>query len=561
MPQYRNKQFISDMHKPKVGEYTNAPFSYPRRVVRYTEVDPKTGVASLNTKKLDRGYMRSLVTQKLVSTNLPVTQPALKQRFNFQFNPQDIEQNVQMRQDIYLTVLQPPEQFAQPMSAVATFNFDILLDRTKEVGEGAFINNAFSSTPNFTETDLAGRSNPQTDVYQIGVLSDIQVLYSIIGQGFSNEFIESQLAMIKQQARMAANDNPDEVADLAGIESITSDNFMGSENIGNSAFLIPMPVRVVFSELFMVDGFVTSTRTVYTKFNTNMVPIQATVGVSMNALYIGFAKEKTFLTTQLQNQLENQLNDISTALEQDREVLQAARSSAKQFVFTLDDSDSWEAGLGKEGFVPLYHYVRKNTISTERVREAKAGFKDAKAQKDNDKILKLYENGRVFTFSYSWRVLIWGPYTNATEANAAALAGRDRNKQPLKPVVGAYGATESASDKQSWDKIRSKSYRSKGNDKHDTRITNNQAEGALDDSEDLTGKYFVVRVSVETSVGGATFKFDDWQVRGPNDSLYVEKRIDWPVVLPGGTNITNEQLIADRPKPVTPRPGQGSTPQ
>jgi hypothetical protein len=490
-------------------------------------------------------------------------------RFNFQFNPQDIEQSVQMRQDIYLSILQDPSQFAQPMSAVTTFNFDILLDRTMEVGEGGVYTDPLSSgDPNFRLPDLDNLDqsiNPKWDVYQIGVLSDIQVLYSIIGQGFSKDLINSQLDQIKQQALVDANNNPDQAASLTEIEAITSDQFMGKENIGNSAFLIPMPVRVVFSELFMVDGFVTSTRTVYTKFNTNMVPIQATIGISMNALYVGFAKEKTFLTTQLQNQLENQINDINTSLEQNREVLRAAGADAKQFVFALDNSDSWEKGLGKEGLVAIKHYTHKNTDAprgperkSEYIREAKAGFKDAKAKGKNDKVLKLFENGQTFTFSYQWTLQIWGPYTNATEAAAAALAGARNNTEPLKPRVGAYTATESASDKDTWDTIRSKSYRSKdpNKGKESIQITTNQAgDKALNPDTDLTGKYFVVKVSVTTSAGGGTYKFDEWKYLGADDKLYIEKKIEWPVVLPGGVQYSREDQLADRPKQDSARRG------
>lgn len=571
MPQYRNRQFNSDnpMHGVGKSEIVNAPFKYPRRVVRSTEIDPRTNTPVLNTRSLDRGYMRSLVTQRLANLNQTAVVPTTKMRFNFQFNPQDIEQSVQMRQDIYLSILQDPSQFAQPMSAVTTFNFDILLDRTMEVGEGGAYTDALSSAdPNFRLPDLDNLEqsiNPKWDVYQLGVLSDIQVMYSIIGQGFSKDLINSQLEQIKQQAIIDANNNPDEAASLTEIEAITSDQFMGKENIGNSAFLIPMPVRVVFSELFMVDGFVTSTRTVYTKFNTNMVPIQATIGVSMNALYVGFAKEKTFLTTQLQNQLENQLNDINTSLEQNREVLRAAGADAKQFVFALDNSDSWEKGLGKEGLVAIKHYTHKNTDlprgverKSEYIREAKAGFKDAKAKGKNDKVLKLFESGQTFTFSYQWTLQIWGPYTNATEAAAAALAGARNNTEPLKPRVGAYTATETASDKDTWDTIRSKSYRSKdpNKGKESIQITTNQAgDKALNPDTDLTGKYFVVKVSVTTSAGGGTYKFDEWKYLGADDKLYIEKKIEWPVVLPGGVQYSREDQLADRPKQDSGRRG------
>lgn len=74
-------------------------------------------------------------------------------------------------------------------------------------------------------------------------------------------------------------------------------------NYGNSAFLVSLPVRIVFSSLFMVEGFITSTQVTFNKFNANMVPTQCMVGVTMQAMYIGFAREKTYLTTQLETAL------------------------------------------------------------------------------------------------------------------------------------------------------------------------------------------------------------------------------------------------------------------
>ena len=72
-----------------------------------------------------------------------------------------------------------------------------------------------------------------------------------------------------------------------------------TSNFGNSAFLVSLPVRIVFSSLFMVEGFITSTQVTFNKFNPHMVPTQCVVGVTMQALYIGFARKDTYLTLQL----------------------------------------------------------------------------------------------------------------------------------------------------------------------------------------------------------------------------------------------------------------------
>lgn len=71
-------------------------------------------------------------------------------------------------------------------------------------------------------------------------------------------------------------------------------NLLGAES--NRAFLIPNPVRVVFSSLYMVDGYITGVNLLFTKFSRNLIPVTATLAIQMEARYIGFAREKTFLT-------------------------------------------------------------------------------------------------------------------------------------------------------------------------------------------------------------------------------------------------------------------------
>jgi len=75
-------------------------------------------------------------------------------------------------------------------------------------------------------------------------------------------------------------------------------------NESNRAFLIPNPVRVVFSSLYMVDGYVTGVNLLFTKFSRNMIPVTATLAIQMEARYIGFAREKTFLTEVLEKARE-----------------------------------------------------------------------------------------------------------------------------------------------------------------------------------------------------------------------------------------------------------------
>lgn len=77
---------------------------------------------------------------------------------------------------------------------------------------------------------------------------------------------------------------------------------LGQES--NRAFLIPNPVRVIFSSLYMVDGYITAVNLLFTKFSRNMIPVTATLSMQMEARYIGFAREKTFLTDVLEQAQE-----------------------------------------------------------------------------------------------------------------------------------------------------------------------------------------------------------------------------------------------------------------
>lgn len=100
-------------------------------------------------------------------------------------------------------------------------------------------------------------------------------------------------------------------------------------NFGNSAFLVSTPIRIVFSSLFMVEGYVTSTIVTFNKFNANMVPTQCSVGISMQALYIGFAKKDTFLTLTLK-ELQEEYDNAGNTDERTTKDLQKAVALGKK---------------------------------------------------------------------------------------------------------------------------------------------------------------------------------------------------------------------------------------
>jgi hypothetical protein len=337
---------VGDVKKDVV----NKPFAFNPSLVRTGSVRTDSSFETTNnTTKLTRGFIRNLITDQGQG------RPAFpNMRCRFQFNPQDIEHLIEARKDMYLPILQDPKQLTQPMAGNASFAFDLIFDRTTEVNS--------STSLSFKENgaDVPNQENPQT----VGVFHDLRVLYSIIGQGLSQELMSAQLAKTKADLQYYAsknyselniqidastgvttfmptstkNEDGDYVVDpnsnnLANFlnESSTDpsnsiSSFMSNVNIGNSAFLIPQPCRVIFSPMFMVDGFVMNTRVLFTKFSAKMIPIQCKVTLQMQAVYIGFAKNKTFISQQLADTREQ---NTQGQLNANAEILAASKVLAK----------------------------------------------------------------------------------------------------------------------------------------------------------------------------------------------------------------------------------------
>lgn len=331
----------------------NKDFAFNPNLVRTNSV--KSGSAfdnsSKHTTKLTRGFIRNLITdQGEGRTKFP------NMRCRFQFNPQDIEHIIEARRDMYLPILQDPKQLTQPMAGNASFAFELIFDRTTEV------NSQSSRTASENGAAVPDQTSPAT----VGVFHDLRVLYSIIGQGLSSELIKAQEEKTKADIAYYASKNYSELniqvssvdgtsvyngvgttdedgetvidansAELAeflsNMNNPDSDagkslSFMSNINVGNSAFLIPQPCRVIFSPMFMVDGFVMNTRVLFTKFSAKMIPIQCKVFVQMQAVYIGFAKNKTFISQQLADTASANTAGQRTA---DSEALEISKILAK----------------------------------------------------------------------------------------------------------------------------------------------------------------------------------------------------------------------------------------
>lgn len=162
-------------------------------------------------------------------------------------------------------------------------------------------------------------------------------------------------------------------------------------NFGNSAFLVSLPVRIVFSSLFMVEGYITSTTVTFNKFNANMVPTQCSVGITMQALYIGFARKDTFLTLTLAEGLKasQEALEASGGRDSNPEIAAAESLGKKLFERTVTygkSSSNWslnpESNTSRANIGPNQIYERadyKQTIAF-RVKATKE-LKAALAQK------------------------------------------------------------------------------------------------------------------------------------------------------------------------------------
>lgn len=273
--------------------YDNPKFLWPSKY--YMDI---TG----ETHTVQRGYMRSLITDPQVTAG---TGYSKNRRLFFQFNPQVLVRSVQQSVGTMNPLLQSPEQLVQPIPGTATFGFELFFNREHEVNAGY----EAPDTEWFKLPDGLGLATTA----RVGVLADILVLDTIIGQGLSEDMVGLVSAYTKgiinnantanetERQRLRDAGAPDEEATKYMDIPVPGDDFTKTLNlnIGNSAFLNPLPYRIIFSSLFMVEGLATSVDVQFQKFSKNMIPTQCKVTINMYALYIGFARSKTFLRENL----------------------------------------------------------------------------------------------------------------------------------------------------------------------------------------------------------------------------------------------------------------------
>lgn len=392
----------------------NHDFVYPARSVRTINRD-----GSISSTPLKRGYIRSLLTEGSVA-----------RKCQFQFNPASINQSVAQNSTIINFLQMDPYQYAQPMPGNVTFQFSLFFDRTMEVNNPE--RGAIANTVNAWENNSPS---------EIGVLHDLSSLFSIIGVGVS-EYMDRLMQNAQEQsgderATQFLNriidvsiDNRTEDAASSGNADLERSTYRNSLselvniNKGNSAFLLPLPVRLVFSSLYIVEGLVDDIDILFTKFSTQMVPLQCSVNITLEAKYIGFAKEKTFFTHVLDD-LKNNPNvgagqygirsDIEGA---HLEAVKADLRRAEISVITNSSkafSSSWSGAtltslisFNGSSELPAFSDPESSSpeiVETTKSKQVKLYFPDAAI--GSDRISGLFDSGVPTQIEFNAKVSAW----------------------------------------------------------------------------------------------------------------------------------------------------------
>lgn len=491
------------------GGKTNPPFIFPDKSIRFLDAQAELqkkfnagrDTLSRGDYKIHRGYIRNLEQPQF--GNVPIS------RCNFQFNPQEIRQSVAMREDIYLPLLQTPDQLAQPVGAAVNFTFDLMFDRSHELSKGGKAGNITADQAERGRNPESGADiydiDPEKDPYDIGVLADLRILYSVIGQGFSKEMLEFQKKSFLKNAEFIndkknedTTNNPSSTdgADTStgsSTASTTDSSSLGQiddvalsdileANYGNWGLLMPNPIRVMFSSLFMLDGFITGTNVDFLKFSTKMVPLMCRVTMSMSAMYIGFARQDTFLTRTFKSAaLVIQQKQAADEAEK-AEILKALGNTGGQFAFGSawdinDNYKQWDNVIhNRSNALPVWALV----VNDEAARNPQNGLNErafylgfpkvtpieggydrketdgtvTRVGNDKDDILKLYENGSSFTIGYDWSVTLYGGINSSSALTLQQATDKIKNKTYASDSnlrkVGSYSGSESASSKDEW---------------------------------------------------------------------------------------------------------------
>ena len=165
-------------------------------------------------------------------------------------------------------------------------------------------------------------------------MHDLSIFDKIIGQGISEELVNTLLRFTEKSAEL----NPDEEDETATTFDAETYGQNLNKNIGNSAFLNPLPVRIVFGDLFMVEGFVTGSAVAFQKFNRQMIPTICQINCNLSALYFGFAKKSAFVTDNLEAWYESELAKDEQEEKDTKNAEQVVANMLQKFQYVINSS-------------------------------------------------------------------------------------------------------------------------------------------------------------------------------------------------------------------------------
>lgn len=409
---YRDNQYFN---LSSAGEDLDAPFDnnefvYPPNVARHHArvSDAPNGSPFFNeasrwspvTTPLKRGYIRGLMAGNTIDstgneTSVPIRKCA------FQFNPATLNQSVQQNTAILNFLQQDAAQYAQPIPGNVSFQFDLFFDRSAELN---------GPQGSVYTTDPWNSNGPE----QVGVLHDLSKLYSIVGQGLSKDQRDYAQGILEDQIRSEINRNTAEGIS-SGTDSVgNSDTLAVSQeysttasdfldlNIGNSAFILPLPVRVVFSSLYIVEGLVSNVSVVFTKFNAAMVPMQCNVNILMEAKYIGFAKRDTFFTSVLAQRREREIDSFNEYASVLGEVLPIVGYELRRVQIYVDSRQPNTREIETQSASDIITSLTSGLQST-----VLASFPNYKPDDDSGSVNSLKDNGATIDVHYWYKIIAY----------------------------------------------------------------------------------------------------------------------------------------------------------
>ena len=284
---------------------------------------------------LKKGYIRSL--------KLDDAQSVVK--CQFQFNPATLNQSVSQNTQVLNFLQQNMSQYAQPMPSNVNFSFELFFDRSYELNHYAGA---------VEQGKDQGALWAKTDPSVVGVLHDIGTLYEVVGVGLSSSqqaYMQSTLEdTIRAELLTASEEGDDSLSTVDDVNAAIEERKAQATslldvNLGNTAFLLPIPVRAVFSSLYIVEGLVQNISVRYLKFTRNLVPMQASATITLEGKYIGFAKKNTFFTHVLEERRKlraEQIAELNTAGQQNEELKEIGQNDFSEISVEIKESTGGE---------------------------------------------------------------------------------------------------------------------------------------------------------------------------------------------------------------------------